>query len=49
MDTCVCVCVCLQAGDADDVVYADMVLPVVGDPARVPERESTEYASVRYT
>ncbi|XP_040017191.2 uncharacterized protein LOC120808370 [Gasterosteus aculeatus] len=38
-----------NAGDADDVVYADMVLPVVGDPARVPERESTEYASVRYT
>lgn len=34
--------------NADDVIYADIILPAGPDRVWVDECESTEYASVRY-
>lgn len=44
------VCLCLKVMNEDDVIYADIILPVLpgSDSMRVHECEFTEYACVRY-
>lgn len=44
----VCNCVCLQVLNEDDVIYAEIILPIGSDGVLVQECESTEYACVRY-
>lgn len=44
----VCFCFCLQVTSADDVIYADVILPVASGCVWTRESESTDYACVRY-